>query len=159
MIEKLILNIPHPSEGFIEGGDGEYDTEELSALVKIFGGSKIQDHILETESHLAPDSLIISCYSFSEENDQAADIRIGWNNDSTRPDEAFLTDVVSIFREHGFRVLCQTECSVASPIPSCGCKSISIGLNRRIYLNGRELRADAYKVAAAINRVYGALHG
>lgn len=127
--------------------------------MKLFGRKKfLNDYTEEIKLHLTPDSLIINWYSFPDEGNLSVDICVGCNDDFTRLDEECLTTIEAIFQEHGFSVCKQINNSHSmAQESSCQYKSLTIGLNRRIFLNGIDLRSDAYKVSAVINRVYETL--
>lgn len=109
-------------------------------------------------STIGPNDIVIDCHSFPDMNNEYADICIGFNEDFSQPSDECIKSIVSIFMEHGFSVTLNIPYSNSiTPKNSKDYKSIMIELNKRIYLNGNELRSDAYKVASALNRIYKTL--
>jgi N-formylglutamate amidohydrolase len=88
-------------------------------------------------------SLLIDCHSFSSDIAKDIDVCVGYNEDSSKPDDDVIKHIVSMFEKAGYKVCINNPYSNSltpyhsskDDIMLCEYKSIMIEVNKRIYMN------------------------
>ena len=103
-------------------------------------------------------TLVIDCHAFTNSIAPDVDVCVGFNDDSSRPDDDMLWFITDSFREMGFNVVCNKPYSNSITFNSRH-KSVMIELNKSIYMNEDtlELKISAYKVKNIIEQIYDKL--
>ena len=105
--------------------------------------------------------LLIDCHSFSafptalcKQTEQQVDVCIGYNEDTTCPEEEVVNFVISYFEKLGYKVGCNTPFSNSKTVPCpLPYHSLMIEVNKRCYMNEQTLdKTEDYHILK--NHIY-----
>lgn len=116
-------------------------------------------YIRQLKSTLNEHSLLIDCHSFPSGLSDV-DVRIGVNDDWSRPTDFVIELVMESFKRDGYKVELNTPYSHSiAPQTNFRYDSIMIELNKRIYMNEEtlELSESANKWVNSLNTLYSVL--
>lgn len=119
-------------------------------------------HWARLADRITPGTLLIDCHSFPSDIEPETDICVGFNSDTTRPDESVIGLIVGTFAEAGYRVSLNSPFSNSitprSPHPY---RSVMIELNKQTYLSEQSLRLsqNSIHIRRTILKLYDRLLG
>lgn len=106
-------------------------------------------HIEKLKKELTPDSLLIDCHSFIDEDNTKIDINLGYNEDWSKPKKDVFDFIFKYFSDIGYKIGINTPYSNSfSPKTDFNYPSIMIEVNKRLYLSEdfRVMNSRAYKL-------------
>ena len=144
-------------------GQGIFYTRSHSGATRLLDGeteASLLAHWISYQDRLSDalvgSSLLIDCHSFPADV-YDVDICVGFNDDTSKPDDSIIQLIVEHFKWYGYSVGVNVPYSnsITPPAP-VEYHSVMIELNKRIYFNENDLKLKpfAYKVEHCISALY-----
>ena len=163
-MKKIVLNIPYAQ---IDNDLSDVLFKPNSGVLSEMNMSIVMGDMAKViEETSQPDTLLINGITFASDNPEAIDatgktfdVCIAFNDDDSRPNEQNVSTVWRRLKNFGSYNFGVNPPFIKNIVGAPKCPSLTIALNRRLYLNedDRTMRSPAYKWNILLYEIYSVL--